>query len=61
MASRFGQLRQFDLQWPALDAAQGADVLRWGMLAAIAAAAAWLLRLAFDAHKALRRRDAETP
>ena len=48
MADRFGRLRQFELRWPAFDLTQGASMLRWGMLLAVAAAAAWLLSLAFD-------------
>jgi hypothetical protein len=47
MADRFGQFRQFDLRWPAVGAAQTADLLRWGTLLAVAATAAWLLALVF--------------
>jgi len=44
MASRFGQLRQYDFRPPVIE---WATALRWGMLVAITAAAAWLLALVF--------------
>jgi hypothetical protein len=62
MASRFGQLRQYDFRSPVVE---WSTVLRWGMLVAIAAGAAWLLALLFDetARRRValnRRRDAES-
>jgi hypothetical protein len=58
MASRFGQLRQFEFRSPSVD---WSSVLRWGMLLALAAAAAWLLALVFDGIARRRDQDAETP
>ncbi len=44
MVDRFGVLRQYQFEWPALDAAFLADVVRWLMLALTVAGFAWILR-----------------
>ena len=43
MTERFDRLRQFQFQWPALDAALLASAVRWLMLALIAAGLARLV------------------
>jgi len=43
MIERWGLLRQYRLEWPALNAALLASALRWLMLAVITAAVAWLI------------------
>ncbi len=43
MLERLDRLRQFPVQWPALDAALLAGVMRWLMLAVAVAGLAWLL------------------
>lgn len=48
MLDRFALVRRFELRWPSLDAARWAGALRWALLLAIAAAAAWLLALVLD-------------
>ena len=43
MTERFGVLRQFRFEWPALDAAFWAGALRWAMLVVVGAALYWLI------------------
>jgi hypothetical protein len=57
MADRFGELRRYPLRWPSPGPAQLAEAMRWGMLLAIAAGAAWLLGLVFDRLAGPARRD----
>ena len=47
MTARGGRLIQFDFRAPVMDAAFGATMLRWLMLALIIVGAAWLLRVGF--------------
>ncbi len=43
MLDRGGQLSQFQYQWPALDAAFFASLMRWGMLIIVVVAALWAM------------------
>ena len=43
MLDRGGQLSQFQYQWPALDAAFFASLMRWGMLMIVVVAALWAM------------------
>jgi len=43
MTERYGVLRQFRFEWPVVDAAFLASVMRWAMLAVIAAGLYWLV------------------
>jgi hypothetical protein len=43
MGGTFGVLRQFRFEWPVIDAAFMAGVMRWAMLAVIAVALYWLV------------------
>jgi TRAP-type C4-dicarboxylate transport system permease small subunit len=42
-ADRWSHLAQYEVRWPALDAAFAAGVMRWAMLALVCAGAAWAL------------------
>ena len=57
MTERFGVLRQFRFEWPALDAAFWAGALRWAMLVVVGAALYWLIFGVFRT----TGRDSETP
>jgi hypothetical protein len=43
MSERWGQLRAYNFQWPALDMLLVAELLRWAMLLLILCGAVWLL------------------
>ena len=43
MIERWEHLRQFQFQWPALDAALLASAMRWAMVILLLAALAWLV------------------
>ncbi len=48
MTDRGGEFLQYDIGWPAMNAAFAATAMRWAMLALIIGAAAWLLRRPFS-------------
>jgi hypothetical protein len=45
MTERWGQLRQFRFQWPALDAAFGAAAMRWAMVIVALGGLVWVASL----------------
>jgi hypothetical protein len=60
MSDRWSTLREYQYQWPALDAALAATAMRWAMLALIVIAVGWGLSEAFG--KLIRRGpDKEAP
>jgi hypothetical protein len=54
MVDRYGVLRQFRFQWPAIDALFWVSAMRWAMLAVAGAALYWLVFSVFNAHGAHR-------
>ena len=55
MAERWGVLSQYDLQWPAFDAAVWAAALRWMMIAVIVGGCFWFLWVALRQRNAARQ------
>ena len=61
MGDRFGELRQYNFEWPAFDAAFVAGAMRWLMLLLILAGAVWGLFELFRRFPAPGRSAAEQP
>jgi HupE / UreJ protein len=61
MTERFALLRRYPLEWPVLDAAFFALLLRWVILAVALGAVAWLIFGVFGARRALRDKREDVP
>ena len=61
MTDRFALLRRYPLEWPVLDAAFFALLLRWMILAVALGAAGWLIFGVLGARRAFREKQEGTP